>query len=100
MFQDNFTALHIAVEAVRPNVVETLLGYGAQVHIKGVCVAIKNEIEYENDTCCRYSIMSAICYLLFCVHEISLFNLSSYLGNRVVRVRVSSKKLCFYYYGL
>lgn len=32
---DNFTALHIAVEAVRPNVVETLLGYGAQVHVKG-----------------------------------------------------------------
>lgn len=62
MFQDNFTALHIAVEAVRPNVVETLLGYGAQVHIKGVCVAIKNQIEYENDTCCRYSIMSAICF--------------------------------------
>lgn len=37
MFQDNFTALHIAVEAVRPTVVETLLGYGAGVHIKGVC---------------------------------------------------------------
>lgn len=32
---ENYTALHIAVESGRPNVVETLLGHGAQVHIKG-----------------------------------------------------------------
>lgn len=33
--KENYTALHIAVESGRPNVVETLLGHGAQVHIKG-----------------------------------------------------------------
>ena len=32
---DNYTALHIAVEYGQPKVVETLLGFGAQVHIKG-----------------------------------------------------------------
>ncbi len=33
--QDNFTALHIAVESCKPAVVETLLGYGADLHIQG-----------------------------------------------------------------
>ena len=33
--QDNYTALHLAVEAGKPAVVETLLGHGATVHIKG-----------------------------------------------------------------
>lgn len=33
--QDNYTALHIAVEAAKPAVVETLLGYGADVHVRG-----------------------------------------------------------------
>ena len=35
--QDNHTALHIAVKAGKANVVETLLGHGAQVHIRGQC---------------------------------------------------------------
>lgn len=34
-FQDNYTPLHIAVESAKPNVVETLLGYGADVHVRG-----------------------------------------------------------------
>lgn len=34
-FQDNYTALHIAVESGKPAVVETLLGYGADVHVRG-----------------------------------------------------------------
>lgn len=34
-YQDNYTALHVAVQAGKANVVETLLGYGAQVHIRG-----------------------------------------------------------------
>lgn len=34
-FQDNYTALHIAVESAKPAVVETLLGYGADVHVRG-----------------------------------------------------------------
>jgi ankyrin repeat protein len=33
--QDNYTALHIAVEATKPAVVETLLGFGAEVHVTG-----------------------------------------------------------------
>ena len=33
--QDNYTALHIAVESAKPAVVETLLGYGADVHVTG-----------------------------------------------------------------
>lgn len=33
--QDNYTALHIAVESCKPAVVETLLGYGADVHVRG-----------------------------------------------------------------
>ncbi len=33
--QDNYTALHIAVESAKPAVVETLLGYGADVHVRG-----------------------------------------------------------------
>lgn len=33
--QDNYTALHIAVEAGKPAVVETLLGYGADLHVRG-----------------------------------------------------------------
>lgn len=32
---DNYTALHIAVENAKPAVVETLLGYGAEVHVRG-----------------------------------------------------------------
>lgn len=32
---DNYTALHIAVENAKPAVVETLLGYGAEVHVQG-----------------------------------------------------------------
>lgn len=35
LFQDNYTALHIAVESAKPAVVETLLGYGAEVHVRG-----------------------------------------------------------------
>ena len=34
-FQDNYTALHLAVEAGKPAVVESVLGHGAQVHIRG-----------------------------------------------------------------
>ena len=33
--QDNYTALHLAVESGKPSVVESLLGHGAQVHIRG-----------------------------------------------------------------
>jgi hypothetical protein len=36
--QDNYTALHIAVESAKPAVVETLLGYGADVHVTGECL--------------------------------------------------------------
>ncbi|KAG8268149.1 hypothetical protein J6590_035118 [Homalodisca vitripennis] len=32
---DNYTPLHIAVESCKPAVVETLLGYGADVHVRG-----------------------------------------------------------------
>ena len=32
---DNYTALHIAVESANPAVVETLLGNGAEVHVRG-----------------------------------------------------------------
>jgi len=35
MVQDNYTALHVAVQAGKASSVETLLGYGAQVHIRG-----------------------------------------------------------------
>lgn len=41
MFQDNYTALHVAVQAGKANVVETLLGYGAQVHIRGTRTLIR-----------------------------------------------------------
>ncbi|KAG8328790.1 hypothetical protein J6590_101651, partial [Homalodisca vitripennis] len=33
--RDNYTPLHIAVESCKPAVVETLLGYGADVHVRG-----------------------------------------------------------------
>lgn len=33
--QDNYTALHVAVQAGKASVVETLLGYGADVDIHG-----------------------------------------------------------------
>ena len=33
--QDNYTGLHLAVEAGKSGVVEALLGHGAQVHIRG-----------------------------------------------------------------
>jgi ankyrin repeat protein len=35
LFQDGFTALHLAVECGKPQVVQMLLGYGAQVEFKG-----------------------------------------------------------------
>lgn len=35
IFQDNFTALHVAVQYGRASVVETLLGFGADVHLNG-----------------------------------------------------------------
>ena len=35
IFQDNFTALHIAVEHCKPLAVQTLLGFGAKVELKG-----------------------------------------------------------------
>ncbi len=33
--RDNYTALHLAVEHNRPLVIETLLGFGAQIELKG-----------------------------------------------------------------
>ena len=33
--KDNYTALHLAVEHCKPLVVQTLLGHGAQVQLKG-----------------------------------------------------------------
>lgn len=33
--QDNYTALHLAVESGKSSVVEALLGHGAQVHVRG-----------------------------------------------------------------
>lgn len=35
LFQDGYTALHLAVECGKPQVVQMLLGYGAQVEFKG-----------------------------------------------------------------
>jgi ankyrin repeat protein len=35
LIKDNYTALHIAVESAKPAVVETLLGFGAEVHVTG-----------------------------------------------------------------
>lgn len=35
ILKDNYTALHIAVESGKPAVVETLLGYGADLHVRG-----------------------------------------------------------------
>lgn len=35
MVQDHYTALHIAVESGKPAVVETLLGCGADLHVRG-----------------------------------------------------------------
>lgn len=32
---DNYAALHLAIEAGQPDVVESLLGHGADVHVKG-----------------------------------------------------------------
>ena len=34
-YKDNYTALHLAVESGQHEVVETLLGEGANVHIRG-----------------------------------------------------------------
>ena len=34
-YQDNYTALHVAVEYCKPQAIQTLLGNGAQVEIKG-----------------------------------------------------------------
>lgn len=39
--QDNYTPLHIAVESVKPAVIETLLGYGADVHVRGKSIGIQ-----------------------------------------------------------
>jgi hypothetical protein len=36
------TALHLAVECCKPQVVQTLLGFGAQVELKGGKVYYKN----------------------------------------------------------
>jgi hypothetical protein len=40
--QDNYTALHIAVESAKPAVVETLLGFGADVHVTGKCYILQH----------------------------------------------------------
>lgn len=40
--QDNYTPLHIAVESVKPAVIETLLGYGADVHVRGKSIGIQH----------------------------------------------------------
>ncbi|CAB0010021.1 unnamed protein product, partial [Nesidiocoris tenuis] len=52
---DNYTPLHIAVESCKPAVVETLLGYGADVHVKEGATALhyagqvaKSEVDSEN----------------------------------------------------
>ena len=44
--QDNYTALHLAVESGKPSVVESLLGHGAQGgnSIEHVNFALKPEI--------------------------------------------------------
>lgn len=34
-FEENYTALHVAVQSGRADVVETLLGQGADVHVQG-----------------------------------------------------------------
>ena len=34
-FKDSYTALHIAVEHCKPLAVQTLLGFGAKVELKG-----------------------------------------------------------------
>ena len=39
VWQDNYTALHLAVQAGKATVVETLLGHGAQVEIRGTQVS-------------------------------------------------------------
>ena len=36
LLQENYTALHLAVESGQHEVVETLLGEGANVHIRGI----------------------------------------------------------------
>ena len=40
LFQDNYTALHIAVEHCKPLAIQTLLGFGAQVELKGGAVSM------------------------------------------------------------
>lgn len=44
-FQDNFTALHLAVQANQPEVVEILLGHGANVQLKA------GKVRYTNSDC-------------------------------------------------
>ena len=53
IFQDNYTALHLAVEAGKSNVVEALLGHGAQVHIKGKIFFSLYYINRLNHRSCR-----------------------------------------------
>ena len=43
-FQDNYSGLHLAVEAGKSAVVETLLGHGAQVHIRGKKSSIRKRL--------------------------------------------------------
>ena len=54
---DNFSALHLAIEAGRPEVVECLLGHGANVKIKG-----GSENETPLHMACRLGMKNA--YLL------------------------------------
>ena len=46
--QDNYTALHLAVESGQHEVVETLLGEGANVHIQGKNHLRQILIRFEN----------------------------------------------------
>lgn len=39
--RDNYTALHVAVQSGKASVVETLLGSGADIHVKGGELGIK-----------------------------------------------------------
>lgn len=48
-FQDNYSALHIAVQYCKPLVVQTLLGYGAQVQLKGGKVSLQ-QVKFMDST--------------------------------------------------
>ena len=47
-YQENYTALHLAVESGKHSVVETLLGQGAQVHIQGDIPMYNEYIDTNN----------------------------------------------------